>query len=264
MATTPLSDFLLQTSPFALLVFVFASLLFVFEGGFQTALRMRAKTAALGQTPDLVRQGLMTLMALLLAFGVSMAESRYEQRSSTLIDEANAISTTYLRTSFISGEDQKVLRSLLNKYLDRRIAYYAITRINSEERAQNLKETAALQDQIWEVGARIGLGKPAIPASQLLLSLNQMFDLQNKQDYSYMHRVPRSVIILLFVSACAVSGMVGFSHGTSNKRHPVFSALLIIVMTCTLFVIMDLDRPRRGFIRLGPQVLLDLKNRLAS
>jgi hypothetical protein len=205
----------------------------------------------------------MTLMSLLLAFGVSMAEIRYEQRSSTLVEEANVISTAYLRTSFVSGEEQRTLRTLVKKYLDKRIAYYDFTRA-SPEMALNLKETMDLQAKIWEVGADIARRTPTVLISQLLSSFDQMFDLQNRQDYTYTHMVPRIVILLLFTCSCVVSGVMGFSHGTSGSRYFISSALMLIVITFTLFVVIDLDRPQRGFILLSPQVLVDLRNQLGA
>lgn len=261
MSQTPLSDYLLSMSSLALILFVFGVLYLLLEFGFRTGRRFRTRSGEHGA--EFVQQGLMTLLSLLLAFSVSIAEVRYEGRSETLITEANVISTAYLRVDLLPREEQKSLKELLKKYLELRIDYYTIQRGTQQDRLQVvLRETETLQNKIWSQGVASGEGVPPVFLTQLLSSLNQMFDLQAKQDYAYSQVVPRSIMLLLLFTSCVVSGMAGFNHGKSNNRHFIFSSILLVVITLTLFVIVDLDRPHRGFIRLNPKPLIALREKL--
>ena len=45
----------------------------------------------------MVQAALLGLVALILAFGLTMAVGRYDSRRAAVVDDANAIGTTYLR-----------------------------------------------------------------------------------------------------------------------------------------------------------------------
>ena len=57
-----------------------------------------------------------------------MAMSRYEERKSYEVLEANAISTEYLRANLLSAADAAKVQSLLRNYLDQRISFYTAPR----------------------------------------------------------------------------------------------------------------------------------------
>ncbi len=70
-----------------------------------------------------VLQGaLLGVVGLILAFGLSLALSRYEDRRATIVDEANAIGTTYLRAQMlepgIRGPSLRLLDSYAHQAVD--------------------------------------------------------------------------------------------------------------------------------------------------
>lgn len=228
-----------------------------FRAGYKRKLRASESKS------DLVQQGLLTLLAMLLAFGVSMAEIRYEERNSILIDEATSIGTTYLRAAFFPDEFQKKFESLLKQYLDTRIAWYQVRWGQSDLQVIH-KKTIQLQNSLWNEAAGLGKEKPTVTMSLLLASLNQTIDLQSRQEFAYARYIPRIVVHLLFLISVLVVGMVGYSHGLTGFRHFAFTSMMSVVLAMTLFVILDLGRPNRGLIRINPQVLIDLKETLVG
>src|SRR5580658_1956866 len=66
----------------------------------------------------------LTLNGLIIGFSFSMAINRYEQRKNYEEAEANAIGTEYVRADLLPAQDAANLRSLLNQYLDQRVAFY--------------------------------------------------------------------------------------------------------------------------------------------
>jgi len=244
----------------AIIVFTFLLvLLLVSELGFRES-RKRMTVATVGKS-DVVQQGLLTLLALLLAFGVSMAELRFEERNSILIDEATAISTTYLRGALFGATFQKRFQTLLKQYVDTRIEWYRIKHDHPGLTA-NRKKAGELQASLWNEASELARDKPTVTMSLLLGSLNQTFDLQTQQEFAYARRVPRSIVYLLFLISTLVVAMVGYSHGLTGTRHLVFTTMMSIVLALTLFVILDLSRAERGLIRLAPDVLVNLRRSL--
>jgi hypothetical protein len=244
------------------IVFVFLLVLLLSaELGFREGFKRKACEQA--SRSDLVQQGMMTLLALLLAFGVSMAELRYEERNSVLIEESMSIGTTYLRASLFTEAFQKRFQTLLKQYLDARIEWY---RFGYQDIGLdlNLRKTSQLQSALWNEASALSRDKPTITMSMLLQSLNQTIDIQSKQTFAYQRRVPRVIVYLLFLVSVMVVSLVGYSHGISGKRHMVLTAMMSLILAMTLFVILDLSRPERGLIRLNPQVLVDLRESLSG
>src|SRR5262245_15194612 len=62
------------------------------------------------------------LLAFLLAFTFGIASSRFDTRRQVLLDEANAIGTTYLRAAMLPEPQRAEVRHLLRDYVDVRIA----------------------------------------------------------------------------------------------------------------------------------------------
>lgn len=192
-----------------------------------------------------------------------MAEVRYEERNSILIDEATSIGTTYLRAGLFPGEFQTHFESLLKQYLDARIEWYQV-RWGQPEFHLIREKTIQLQNSLWNEAASLGKDKPTVTVSLLLGSLNQTIDLQSRQEFAYARYIPRIIVNLLFLISALVVGMVGYSHGLTGFRHFAFTSMMSVVLAMTLFVILDLGRPNRGLIRINPQVLIDLKETLVG
>ena len=64
---------------------------------------------------------LLTLFGLLIGFTFSMAVSRYDTRKTLVLTEANAIGTTWLRTSLLTEPTRSEEQSLLRQYVQQRV-----------------------------------------------------------------------------------------------------------------------------------------------
>ncbi len=65
-----------------------------------------------------LQAALLGLVGLVLAFGLSLAVGRYESRRTAVIDEANAIGTTYLRAQTLAEPMRTRSLELLKLYTD--------------------------------------------------------------------------------------------------------------------------------------------------
>ena len=59
-------------------------------------------------------------------------------------------------------------------------------------------------------------------------------------------------------------GMVGYSVGLSLRRSPLSAVVLIIVLGAVITLVVDLDRPRDGFLKVNQQPLIDLQQQIST
>src|SRR4051812_50149802 len=78
--------------------------------------RVRHRSDTLKEPFGVLQGALLGLVGLLLAFGLSLAVSRYEDRRTNVVDEANAIGTTYLRAQTLAEPIRSRSLDLLIRY----------------------------------------------------------------------------------------------------------------------------------------------------
>jgi hypothetical protein len=205
------------------------------------------------------------LLGLLLAFSFSGAASRFEDRRHLITSEANAIGTAYLRLDLLSPDAQPDMKELFRRYVDARLESYR-NATDVAATAASLEEDAALQSEIWNraVAETARPGIPSPPAMLLLPALNEMIDITTTRVMATRNHPP--VIVYIMLAALAVVGALLVGYGTSiNKQRTWLHTLVYAVMlSLTIYVIVDLEFPRLGLIRIdsADQMLSELRARM--
>ena len=152
------------------------------------------------------------------------------------------------------------MEGLLKQYIDLRLAIYDDN--FNEENGQDLRrKMQKLQQEIWSTASILAKKDPhSISAGLLLNSLNEVIDFSEKQFIAFHNFIPKSIIALLLLISLLSLGAVGYLSGLRGRRHFLFSSLLVIAFSMTLFVILDLEHPRNGFIRAKSPSMIRLKN----
>ena len=70
--------------------------------GLLLGIYLRRHSEALREPFSVLQAALLGLVGLILAFGLTLAVGRYEARRAAVVDDANAIGTTYLRAQMHS------------------------------------------------------------------------------------------------------------------------------------------------------------------
>ena len=239
---------------------LFLTMLLLLEVGRRIGLRR------LAEETERERVGLSTvegaiygLLGLLVAFTFYGAASRFEARRVLVLQEANAIGTAYLRLDLLPVAAQPALRQKFRRYTEARLAAYRDVSDLDASNAQIARATV-LQQDIW-TGAVAALREAPPPATQLLLpALNEMIDITTSRKIAAMTHTPSLILgalgmLALFCSVLAGYGLAG-GRPFSMAIHMIGFAL---VMTATTYVILDLDHPRVGFIRVefADQAMVD-------
>ncbi|CAN7471896.1 hypothetical protein LJR225_003232 [Phenylobacterium sp. LjRoot225] len=193
------------------------------------------------------------LLALLMAFSFGMALNRHETRRELVVTEANALGTAYLRTSVL--DDPGRLRALMRNYAQTRLTFG----LNGGEtqRAAD-RETARQQPPIWDEAVRlVGPSRTTPLAGFVLAPLNDAFDAASARKAALAARLPPSVLLTLSLYLIASAVVLGYGICGAGLRHRAASLALLALFALAFSVILDLDRPRSGLIRVPQGTMAD-------
>jgi hypothetical protein len=208
-----------------------------------------------------VEGAIFSLMGLLLAFTFSGAASRFEDRRDLINQETNDIGTAWLRIDLLPADVQPALRENFRRYLDARIASFRLLPDFTAAAAENAK-ALSLQTTIWDQ-ARAACQSQAQPSTTTLVltSLNAMIDITTTRATAQQKHPPYIIFALLVGLSLGCSLLVGYGMAGSKTRSRLHSLAFAIVITVTLYVIVDLEFPRGGLIRIdgADQSLVDLR-----
>jgi hypothetical protein len=212
----------------------------------------------LKESSGVLQGALLGFMGLVLAFGLSLALGRYEDRRADVVNDANTIGTTYLRAQTLAEPMRSRSLSLLVEYTD---AEMRLTDEVSGSAAEDatVSQGSALQNQLWSLAGQAVQKDPTASAPRLYEdSLNSMIDQQTVRVAGLSNRVPTEVLLLELIGAAGAMFLVGLHVGLLGRS---LTPLLLAagLVTFLLFVNFDLDRPTRGFIQVPDSPLAALR-----
>jgi len=229
---------------------LFAGMLAFLEVGRRLALRRLRRDRSAGEGVSAVDGAVFALLGLLIAFTFSGASTRFEARRHLIVEETNAIGTAYLRLDLLPAEAQPALRDALRAYLDARLAIYQKLPDLAAAR-EELARSQRMQAEIWReaVAAVRAEGAPPAAAILLLPALNAMFDIATTRTLTTRMHPPAIVFGMLAGLALFASLLAGYGMTGSRLYSWFHMVAFALVMAIAFFVILDLEYPRFGLIR---------------
>ncbi len=242
---------LLYTLTFPLVIALAIGMYFLLELGSRLGARhLREGKGQLKETLSVIDAPIFALFGLLVAFTFNSSLNRFEGRRNMIVEEANNIGTAYLRLNLLPADDCRVLQQLFREYTDSRIRTYQLIPDTQAVVAEYLR-SQNLQKEIWrESLLSVSKSKTPLPGMQLIPALNAMFDITTSR-MSAMQFHPPIVIFGMLLAFCLISSLlVGYQLAGMEKRARVHQALFIATITLTCYVILDIEYPRVGLIRM--------------
>ena len=222
--------------------------------------RVRHLSDTLKEPFGVLQAALLGVVGLILAFGLSLAVTRYENRRDAVVDEANTIGTTYLRAQTLPEPMRSKSLALLLSYTENAVRLTNYIPGSGNELAVINREDE-LQRRLWALNGQALALKPVDSAPRLYEeTLNEMIDAQATRIAGLNNRVPNAVLFLEILGAALALGLLA-AYLAIVGRGVVAVTLAAVLVTMLLFVICDLDRPTRGPIQVPDT---PLKNQLAS
>ncbi|HMT28127.1 MAG TPA: DUF4239 domain-containing protein [Bacteroidia bacterium] len=202
------------------------------------------------------------LLGLLIAFTFSGAASRFEDRRWLITEETNNIGTAYLRIGLLATEDQPKMKALFREYLDSRIATYKKVPDMAAVKAE-YNNSVRLQQEIWDFSLVAGKNPNAMPDAIKLMtpSLNDMIDITTTRLIAVETHPPIIIFGMLTVLSLISALLAGFGMAGSKNRSLLHMVAFAVMMPMIIYVIMDLEYPRLGFIRIdqADHVMMELR-----
>lgn len=254
-------EILYNQSSILIALVLFVLILVANEIGFRVGVRIQKKSdQELRSQTNAIQAGILGLLALLLGFTFSMSLQRYDSRSQAVIAEANAIGTALLRAELLPDPFQAEEKELLQRYVDLRIELGGIDLTERNERARFNAKTSEIQNQLWSTAVKATEADPRPVTTGLFVSsLNDLIDSQGKRNALLQMHVPEVVLLLLFAVFITSGAILGYASGLGGRRPLVATVLMSLLIVLIVFIIIDLDRPKRGLIQVSQQSILDLK-----
>jgi hypothetical protein len=242
--------------------FLFVGMLLLLEVG------RRWGTRRLEVDPQSAREGLgaingaaFTLLGLLIAFTFSSAATRFETRRALIVEETNDIGTAWLRLDLLPMEAQPVLRESFRRYVDSRLEVYR--KMPDLAAAHDaLTQSNALQGDIWN-RAIAATREGAVPSASILLlpALNAMFDITTTRTAAARFHQPAIIFLMLGITGLISALLAGYAMAGGKGRSLTHMINFAAIIALAVYVILDLEYPRLGFIRIdaADQVLVNLR-----
>ena len=242
---------------FALLVLAAA---LVYEAGYRLGRWHQARTPDEKEGPSAMLTGsLLALFAFLLAVTMGMASDRFEARACWWSRRRTASGpptcgpgTCRRPTTPGSGTSCASTRRS------------ASTSRTTRSTAANYRAAQAIQGQMWSKTEELARAHPDWDVmGEFITTLNETIDVSNERLVAGVYaRVPETIVWVLVGVGALSLGMVGYSAGLHRKRATPGAVVLILVMATVLTLIVDLDRPRSGFLTVSQAPLIDLVQQL--
>ncbi len=239
---------------------LFVLMLLSMEIGVRSGRRKKAIAPEAITQANAVLASMLGLLALLLAFTFSAALQRYEDRSQAVVAEANAIGTAYLRAKLLPGGMHDEVQSLLRDYLDMRIQEGRVVTADPVVREPLLQQADLMAAQLWGHAVKAAQQDAGPVTSGLFIqSLNGLIDAYGTRNATLNRHVPEIVLFLMFATIVMTTATLGYASGIAGHRVTLAAFVLVVLIALVVYLIVDLDRPRRGSIQVSQESLLSLQ-----
>lgn len=244
-----------------------AGMLWLLEWGRRIGTRRLANDSEGARTgTGAVDGAVFALLGLLIAFTFSGAAARFDTRRQLVVEEANSIGTAWLRLDVLPAEAQPALRGLFRQYVDSRLEVYRRLPDLNAARAE-LDRSIQMQGEIWRLavaGCQTAEGQRV--AMLVLPALNEMFDIVTTRTMAGQTHPPAVIFVMLGVLSLCSALLAGFGMAGGRQRSWVHILAFTLILATTVYVILDLEFPRIGLIRVdaADALLVDLRQGMKS
>jgi hypothetical protein len=250
---------------FLLIGTVLLMVLFI-EFGFRLGRRAQAtaKKAQTSQVRAIMGAGL-GLLAFMLAFTFSTAQSHFEARVQSLAEEARIARNAFMQADMMKEPERTQAKQLLREYIElRSVGKLGDEKGTEQDLAESLRVSEQIQKDLWLLAVQAGGYKSKNLAaternSMLMASVLALTDIHYTRVHSaVMNRIPLTIWITLYLMAVLAMIIMGYQAGLTGKRSPVATITLALAFSAVIILISDLDRPVMSFFEINNQLLLDL------
>lgn len=195
------------------------------------------------------------LYAVLLAFAIIVVWQKYSDAETTVAQEAGAAAAIFQLSYGIDEKPGIALRSALSNYLTHAIAddWPAMERVapGGSPSARQALDTVYTPLLTFQSNSPVD----AAVLAEILHQVDQLTQARRVRLVEAEGVVPGVVWIILFGGAFVTLGFTFFFGAESLRAQTIMTALLALLMLSELFIIVAIDRPFTGRVRVEPSAL---------
>jgi hypothetical protein len=208
-----------------------------------------------------LQTGLLALVAFMMGFSFAQAQGRYDARRTLVVQEANAIGTTWLRADQLSESQRREFKRTLYHYAGIRLQAYSAPG-NTAQFDRDINDSVRDQDLLWSIASgNLRAHENNLGYSLLMQTVNDTIDDAGAQRAALTQHVPLAAVILTLLLICIAVFSLGLSFARVGSRPAVFSIIYIAALSLVFEMFIDYDRPQGGLITVS---LAPLQTQLES
>lgn len=249
-----------------LLATILLLVLFI-EIGFRLGKKAQAssKKSQTSQVRAIMGAGL-GLLAFMLAFTFSTAQTHFEMRIQSLAEEARIARNAFMQADLLAEPGRSQAKQLLKDYINLRSGIQEMAGRNiSEQLAELVRVSEQIQQDLWSLAAG---GKGVVDSAQneqFMASVIALTDIHfTRLHAAVMNRIPFTIWMTLYLMAILSMIIMGYQAGLTDRRSPVATVTLAVAFSAVMILITDLDRPIMSFFEINRQLLVDLNEYMAA
>jgi hypothetical protein len=253
-------------SPLLFSVLLFGCMLILLEVGRRLGVRRRSKESESERgSLGTIETAVFAMFGLVVAFTFSGAASRFNEKRMLIAEEANRIETAYLRLRLLPQNAQPELQDLFRRYVDSRLETYR--KLPNIMAAQiEMANSKKVQEEIWTKAVAATMLPECHPdAGKLLLpALNSMIDISTTRRMALQSHPPNIIYVLLFTLGLICSLLAGYRMASGQHRSWLHILSFAVITVIIVYVIVDVEYPRAGLIRLQAfdQLIVDVREEM--
>ncbi len=235
-------------------------LILAVELGYRIGLKAKIEmNQAMRAQISTIQTAILTIFTFLLGFTFAMALARFDNRKQMVVKESNAIGTAVLRSKLLPENQRAKMNDLFKQYVNVEFSITSRANVSLSERIEQNQEAKRLQGLMWDEAFAATENNPlSVPAGLFATSINSLIDIKTERDIAISNHVPEIVLLGLLLFAALAIGILGYGNGlaATHARYPAI--ILCLVITVSIILIVDLDRPNRGLTKVSQESMIDL------
>jgi len=202
--------------------------------------------------------GILAMLAFVLAFTFSMAASRFDDRKETVLNEANAINTAYLRADLISQPHKTEVKRLLREYVEIRLQ-------SLKKMEVALARSLELHELLWNQATLAAEKNPQNLNLLIIQSINEVINIHHKRlNVAVRNRIPADIWLTLYMITAFAMVTVGSQVGLTRTRRFNQVIPMVLAFSALITLVADLDRPAQlGLIKVSQETMIDLEKSMS-
>jgi hypothetical protein len=205
------------------------------------------------------------LLAFMLAFSFSRAQSHFEARTDAYLFEISAIDAAYRGADLLNERQQTSAKTLLRQFVQlRRDTSKAVDIDELDEVIEMIREAERIHDKLWQV-ADSSMSSPgdSIDDSIFVNAILEMIKANDERlQATLFNRISPVIWCALLLMSFLSMIVMGYQARLTGTRSILATWTLALTFAAVMTLVTDLDRPQMSLFKMNESLMIELQNRI--